>query len=41
LDAALCGVAAQYFLSNIFKTYGDVEGGYLIVPAVDNPIIMS
>jgi len=40
LDAALCGVAAQCFLSNICKTYGDVEGGYLIVPAVNNPIVL-
>lgn len=40
LDAALCAVTAQSFLNNSFNTYGDVEGGYLIVPAVENPIIL-
>ena len=40
LDAALCAVTAQFFLSRTFKTYGDVEGGFLIVPAVANRIIL-
>ncbi len=40
LDAALCAVTAQFFLSRTFKTYGDVEGGFLIVPAAVNRIIL-
>jgi predicted nuclease with RNAse H fold len=40
LDAAMCAVTAQSFLSRTFKTYGDVEGGFLIVPAVVNRIIL-
>lgn len=40
LDAALCAVTAQSFLSRTFKTYGDVEGGFLIVPAAANRIIL-
>lgn len=40
LDAALCAVTAQSFLSRTFRTYGDVEGGFLIVPAVANRIIL-
>lgn len=40
LDAALCAVTAQSFLSRTFKTYGDVEGGFLIVPAAENRIVL-
>ncbi len=40
LDATLCAVTAQFFLSRTFKTYGDVEGGFLIVPAAVNRIIL-
>ena len=40
LDAAMCAVTAQFFLSRTFKTYGDVEGGFLIVPAAVNRIIL-
>ena len=41
LDAALCAVTALSFLSDTFKTYGDVEGGFLLVPAVANRIILA
>ncbi len=39
--AALCAVTALSFLSDTFKTYGDVEGGFLLVPAVANRIILA
>lgn len=41
LDAALCAVTALSFLTDAFKTYGDVEGGFLLVPAVTHRIILA
>ncbi len=33
IDAALCALAAQAFASGDGKAYGEVEGGFIIVPA--------
>jgi predicted nuclease with RNAse H fold len=33
VDAALCALAAHYFLAGSFKTYGDAAEGLIVVPA--------
>ncbi len=37
IDAALCAVAAQAFLAEKFKAYGDAAGGFIIVPSEPVP----
>ncbi|MEY4940992.1 MAG: hypothetical protein RIQ93_2727 [Verrucomicrobiota bacterium] len=37
IDATLCAVAAQAYFAGQFKAYGDVEGGYIIVPKSPHP----
>jgi predicted nuclease with RNAse H fold len=32
VDAALCALAAHHLLNVTFKTYGDAEGGFIVVP---------
>jgi predicted nuclease with RNAse H fold len=32
IDAALCAFAAESFVRDDFKSYGDVEGGFIVVP---------
>jgi predicted nuclease with RNAse H fold/5-methylcytosine-specific restriction endonuclease McrA len=33
IDAALCAVAASAFIGGSFKSYGDSDGGFIVVPA--------
>jgi predicted nuclease with RNAse H fold len=33
IDAALCALAAQYFVRNHYKAYGNADSGYIIVPS--------
>lgn len=33
IDAALCALAAQHFVMNHYKAYGNADSGYIIVPA--------
>jgi predicted RNase H-like nuclease len=33
VDAALCALAAVYFLRNEYATYGDRAEGFIVVPA--------
>jgi len=32
IDAALCAIAAQHFVMNHYKAYGNADSGYIIVP---------
>src|SRR5262249_17790025 len=32
IDAALCSLTANYFLSGSMNTYGDIEEGFIVVP---------
>jgi predicted RNase H-like nuclease len=32
VDAALCAFAAHHLLAGTFKTYGDAEEGFIVVP---------
>jgi predicted RNase H-like nuclease len=32
IDAAICALAAQHFVTGRFKPYGDAAGGFIVVP---------
>lgn len=34
VDAALCALTAHHLLADTFKTYGDSEGGFIVVPKI-------
>lgn len=34
VDAALCAVAAKFFIENTFVTFGEVQEGFIVVPAL-------